>query len=62
MVDALRKGCLMLLWAADPFSRVHALQFQPRIAAMLKKFDEMPAEEPTDVSVIAHFDEETTTP
>jgi hypothetical protein len=56
MVEVLKHACLMFIWAADPFARVHALQFRPRIADKIRQFDGMPGEEPTDVSVLAHFD------
>jgi hypothetical protein len=56
MVDVLKMACLILIWAADPFARAHALQFQQKIADKVKQFDALPKEEPTDVSVLAHFD------
>ncbi|WP_234730011.1 DUF5677 domain-containing protein [Acidocella facilis] len=57
MVDVLKMACLMFMWAADPFARIHALQFQPQIADKLRQFDGMPGGEPPDVSVLARFDD-----
>jgi hypothetical protein len=57
MVDVLKMACLMFIWAADPFARAHALQFQEKISDKVKQFDAIPKEEPTDVSVLAHFDD-----
>ncbi len=57
MVEVLKMACLMFIWAADPFARAHALQFQQKIADKMIRFEGMPGEEPPDVSILAHFDE-----
>jgi hypothetical protein len=57
LVEVLRMACLMFIWAAEPFARAHASQFQPRIADGMRKFDGMPGEEPADVSVTARFED-----
>ncbi len=57
VVDVLKHASLMFIWAAEPFARVHAPQFLAQISDELKRFHEMPGEEPADVSVLAHFDE-----
>jgi hypothetical protein len=42
MVEVLKMACLIFIWAADPFARAHALQFQPQIAEKMRRFDGMP--------------------
>ena len=55
LVDVARMACLMFLWAADPFARAHALKFKPQIETMIQRLEELPCEEPADVSVEARF-------
>ena len=56
LVEVLKMACLMFLWAAEPFARIHSENFQPAISAKVAEFQSLPSEEPADVSVVANYD------
>ena len=45
MIGVLKAGCLMFLWAADPFAR----------AATIRRFATLLMDQPTDATVTANF-------
>ena len=55
LVEVLKMACLMFLWAAEPFARVHSQGFIPVISAKMAEFGTLPADEPNDVSVVPGY-------
>ena len=55
MVETLQANCLMLLWAADPFTRAFDPNLGARVSQLLQRFQQLPQDEPTDTQVVANF-------
>jgi hypothetical protein len=55
MIDVFALACLTFLWAAEPFAQAHSLHFRERISEGRARFEKLPHEEPSNVSVTAHF-------
>ncbi len=54
LVETLKAACLTFLWAADPFVRAfEAHEFTGRLQEQLHRFNELPQDEPQNVSVVA---------
>jgi hypothetical protein len=59
LVETLKAACLMFIWAADPFARAFALSdMTTRLQAQLRRFNELPQDEPASVNVVAGFPED----
>jgi Family of unknown function (DUF5677) len=58
LIETLMAACLMLIWAADPFARAFDLtEITARLQQYLKRFNELPQDEPATVAVIPGFSE-----
>ena len=56
LVETLKAACLMFIWAADPFARVFSLSdIANRLQAQLRRFSELPQDEPASVTIVAGF-------
>jgi len=56
LVETLKAACLMLLFAAGPFARTFDMvEITARLQNQLQRFNELPQDEPTGVSIVPGF-------
>lgn len=58
LIETLMAACLMLIWAADPFARAFdPPEITARLQQYLRRFNELPQDEPATVAVVPGFSE-----
>jgi hypothetical protein len=56
MVETLKAACMTFLWACYPFVRAYGKSdMETRISEELKRFEQLPQDEPNDVQVVPNF-------
>jgi hypothetical protein len=56
LIETLKAGCLMFMWAADPFVRAFELnELKGHLQKQLQRFNELPQDEPATVTVVPGF-------